>query len=123
MKILIDMNLSPQWVSLLATVGIEAAHWSSIGASNATDKSIMSWALNNEYVVFTHDLDFGAILASTNAGGPSVVQIRTQNTSPEAMGPTVISIYKQFEAEILSGALVIVDEFRHRVRMLPLRTD
>jgi predicted nuclease of predicted toxin-antitoxin system len=27
MKLLVDMNLSPRWVDLLADAGIEAAHW------------------------------------------------------------------------------------------------
>lgn len=27
MKLLVDMNLSPRWVNLLADAGIEAAHW------------------------------------------------------------------------------------------------
>jgi predicted nuclease of predicted toxin-antitoxin system len=27
----------------------------------------MNWALTNGYIVFTHDLDFGAILAATQA--------------------------------------------------------
>jgi predicted nuclease of predicted toxin-antitoxin system len=35
MKLLVDMNLSPRWVSLLADAGIEAAHWSMLGATNA----------------------------------------------------------------------------------------
>jgi len=28
MKLLVDMNLSPRWVGWLASVGVEAAHWS-----------------------------------------------------------------------------------------------
>lgn len=36
------------------------------------------------YVVFTHDLDFGDILAATNADDPSVIQVRTQNLHEES---------------------------------------
>lgn len=43
-KLLIDMNLSPEWVSLLEGHGYEAIHWSSIGAFNAPDTEIMQWA-------------------------------------------------------------------------------
>jgi predicted nuclease of predicted toxin-antitoxin system len=35
MKLLIDVNLSPRWVKLLADADIEAVHWSRIGAANA----------------------------------------------------------------------------------------
>jgi len=61
------MNLSPRWVSVLGNSSIEAAHWSSLGARNAPDSEIMAYAKANDYVVLTHDLDFGAILAVTHA--------------------------------------------------------
>jgi predicted nuclease of predicted toxin-antitoxin system len=35
MKILIDMNLSPAWESVLKEAGHTAIHWSTIGAPNA----------------------------------------------------------------------------------------
>jgi predicted nuclease of predicted toxin-antitoxin system len=44
MKLLVDMNLSPRWVSLLADAGIEAKHWSTLGAANAPDSGIMTFA-------------------------------------------------------------------------------
>jgi len=57
MKILIDMNLSPDWVQSFAEVGIESVHWSMIGDIRAADRVIMAYASSNEYTVFTHDLD------------------------------------------------------------------
>ena len=42
MKLLIDMNLSPRWVSMLVDAGMQAAHWSMIGAHNAADSEIMA---------------------------------------------------------------------------------
>ena len=42
MKLLVDMNLSPRWVSMLAGAGIEAAHWSTLGSKNAPDSEIMA---------------------------------------------------------------------------------
>jgi predicted nuclease of predicted toxin-antitoxin system len=59
MKILIDMNLSPDWVGAFSKRGIAAVHWSSIGDPRAEDQVLMDWARANTYVVFTHDLDFG----------------------------------------------------------------
>jgi hypothetical protein len=32
MKILIDMNLSPRWQKFLTEAGLQAAHWSELGA-------------------------------------------------------------------------------------------
>jgi len=33
MKLLIDMNLSPDWVQFLSGTGVESIHWSAIGAA------------------------------------------------------------------------------------------
>ena len=83
MKVLIDMNLSPRRVRFLNDCGFEAIHWYSFGKCNATDLQIMEFAKSNEYVVLTHDLDFSGILASTHGDKPSVVQIRSEDVSPD----------------------------------------
>jgi|GEM_PF-1783610 len=41
MKILIDMNLSPEWVPVLEAEGWTAKHWSHIGNPKAEDKEIL----------------------------------------------------------------------------------
>ena len=51
MKVLVDMNLSPRWVNLLADADIEAVHWATLGAGNAPDLEIMAFARSNDYVV------------------------------------------------------------------------
>ncbi len=45
MKILIDMNLTPQWEETFAQHGIKATHWSKIGPASAPDREIMAWAV------------------------------------------------------------------------------
>ena len=119
MKIVIDMNLSPQWVDVLMLEGYDCVHWSEIGSPNAPDREILLWARSNGYVVFTHDLDFGAILAATKADSPSVLQLRTQNISPKRIGESVVSAFKQFEELLNQGALVSIDQKRARARILP----
>jgi predicted nuclease of predicted toxin-antitoxin system len=119
-RLLIDMNLSPEWVAELARHGYHSIHWSAIGDPRAADVAIMAWARDNSYAVFTHDLDFGTLLALTHADGPSVLQVRGQNIFPSHMGSLVIAALRQYEAELLSGALVVVEEKKSRVRVLPL---
>jgi predicted nuclease of predicted toxin-antitoxin system len=120
MKLLVDMNLSPRWVNLLAAAGIEAEHWSEIGAANAPDSEIMAFARANGYVVLTHDLDFSAILAATQGDKPSVVQIRSEDLSPDVIGRPVIDALRQMTLELEEGALLTVDPKRTRLRVLPL---
>lgn len=74
MKLLLDMNLSPEWVSVLQRHGWQAVHWSTVGDPQASDRTIMDWAATHEYVVFTHDLDFASMLALSRVAGPSVLQ-------------------------------------------------
>jgi predicted nuclease of predicted toxin-antitoxin system len=122
MKILIDMNLSPDWVVVFDRYNIEAIHWSNIGDPRELDVVIMEWARNNGYVVFTHDLDFGSLLATTGAETPSVIQVRTQDVLPASIENIVVSALNQFASELDSGALVIVDQAQSRVRILPIRS-
>lgn len=123
MKILIDMNLSPDWCQALSQFGIESIHWSNVGEPTAPDKILMEWAKDNGYVVFTHDLDFGSILAATQANAPSVIQVRVQDTFPEVLIDTVVAVLEQFEPQLTAGALITIDKSKSRVRILPMGTD
>lgn len=120
MKLLVDMNLSPRWADELRRHGYVAAHWSAFGPPDAADTVIMAYARLNDFVVLTHDLDFGAILAATNWERPSVVQLRADDNSPEAIGTIVLTALRQTELDLAAGALVTVEPARMRVRILPL---
>jgi predicted nuclease of predicted toxin-antitoxin system len=121
MKLLVDMNLSPEWVTVLKQAGWEAIHWSKAGNLRAADSEIMAWAKQNGHIVFTHDLDFGSLLALTQAEGPSVIQVRTQDVTPVAIGKLVVNALRQFHSELEKGALIVLDEARARARVLPLK--
>ena len=120
MKVLIDMNLSPQWIEVFEHHGWQAVHWSTVGDPRATDRVIMEWARTHQYVVFTHDLDFGMLLALTHTDGPSVIQVRTQDVSPTHLEEVVVTAMQQYRALLEEGALITVDESTSRARILPL---
>ena len=40
-KVLVNMNLSPEWVSTLTDEGWEAVHWSAVGDPRAPDAEII----------------------------------------------------------------------------------
>jgi predicted nuclease of predicted toxin-antitoxin system len=123
LRLLVDMNLSPSWVEVLREAGFDAEHWYRIGAANARDSELFAWARENGYIIFTHDLDFGALLAATGAESPSVFQIRTDDVSPDALATRAINLLKRFSPQLLAGALVVVDEMRERIRILPLENS
>ncbi len=120
MRLLLDMNLAPRWCEYLAGAGYDARHWSTLGGRGAPDSEIMAYAREHGFVVITHDLDFGAILAATGGLKPSVVLIRADDTSPEAIGARVVAALLQMAAELDAGALVTVEPSRSRLRLLPL---
>jgi predicted nuclease of predicted toxin-antitoxin system len=119
-SILVDMNLSPDWIPVLTAAGHNAVHWSTAGAPTALDSDLMDWARTNDHVILTHDLDFGTLLAQTRASRPSVVTIRAQDPTPTAIGTQVLAAIQQYATELAAGALVMVDVNRSRVRVLPI---
>jgi len=47
MKLVIDMNLSPDWVEVFEQQGWQALHRSTVGEPRAADRVIMEWARTN----------------------------------------------------------------------------
>lgn len=120
MKILVDMNLSPTWVEYLGTHNVEAVHWSTVGDAKADDSVIMDYARENGMIVFTHDLDFGNVLAVTHALGPSVILVRTENPVPEFVGALLIKALVEHASSLARGALVTLEPSSLRARILPI---
>jgi len=123
MKLLVDMNLSPRWVQLLVNAGLQAKHWSEVGKPDASDSEILGYAASNGYVVLTHDLDFGAILAISHGKKPSVVQIRSGDISPESVAAQTVAALLHVQTELEEGALLTIEADRTRLRILPLRAE
>jgi hypothetical protein len=51
---------------------------------------------------------------------PSVVQIRAQDLSPAALGPTLLAVLRTHAGVLEAGAIVTLDLRTARVRTLPL---
>ena len=81
----------------------------------------MAYAMTNDFIVLTHDLDFSAILAATQGEKPSVVQIRADDVSPNVIGMQVVAALRQMESELEAGALLTIDPSRTRLNLLPLQ--
>ncbi len=122
-RILVDVCLSPVWIPFLISEGFSTVHWTEIGSPSAKDSEIMEYALANDMIVFTNDLDFSNLLAFSNAKGPSVIQIRSQNVLPRAIGAMVILAIKKIENVLKEGAIAVIDEKNLRIRYLPLKMD
>lgn len=121
MNLPVDVCLSRELVPLLGASGHVAAHWSAIGAGNAKDRVILQWAAENGHVIVSADLDFGDLLALSDAAFPSVILVRSSDHAPYKIAPLVLAAVERFTTQLQKGCLVSIDEDKARMRMLPLR--
>ena len=120
MKVLLDMNIPRKYSALLANKGIETIRWSDVGSPRATDKEIMAYALENNYVILTYDLDFSTLLAITHDLKPSVAQIRASIHRAEQAVDLVVFALHRYVDELEKGAILSIDLLKARLRLLPL---
>jgi predicted nuclease of predicted toxin-antitoxin system len=99
-RFLVDVSVSPACVDVFNGHGWFAVHRSTVGDPNAADRTVMAWARNNRYVVFTHDLDFGTVLALTRAVGPSVIRVRAHDVLLAYLERFVVSTLHAHEAPV-----------------------
>lgn len=119
-RLLLDMNLSPQWVEVLNSHDHECRHWSQIGNGDDPDDVLLGWAREHDAVLITADLDFGMLLARSGGQRPSVVQIRGKGTLPSDIADSLLGALMTSADHLAQGALITVEPERHRVRVLPL---
>lgn len=120
LRLVIDVNFSPDWAPTLTDAGFEAVHWAQIGDPSAPDREVMDWAAAEGYAVFSHDLDFSTMLALTHAGKPSLIQLRGPKVLPEQIAEILIASIRRFQVDLEAGALLLIEPGRSRVRVLPL---
>jgi len=120
MKVLLDMNIPLKYAALLAKRGIEALRWSDIGAPDAKDAELMTYARANGCIVLTCDLDFSTILSVTHELKPSVVQIRASAPQAERAVDLVAAALLSYSADLEKGAILSIDLKKARLRLLPL---
>jgi len=120
MKFLVDVNLSNKWISFLRGSGHESIYWTEVGGAADSDEVLMKWARENEAILPTCDLDFGAMLAASGAEKPSVVQLRPGRHRPELLMGRLQIALNAYQRHLESGVLLTIDLSNSRVHKLPL---
>jgi predicted nuclease of predicted toxin-antitoxin system len=121
MRFLLDENIPPSLALLLKIAGHEARHVVEIGYTNTPDFKISAFAAQSGEIILTHDTDFGTILALSGDSKPSVILFRLQATNNLTYINLLEKHLSEFEENLLEGALVVIDEEKIRVRMLPIK--
>ena len=120
MRFLADMGVSRQVVDWLHTKGHEAVHLHDEGLQRLPNGEIFQKAGREERIVLTFDLDFGEILAASGGQIVSVVLFRLRNTRTSFVIQRLDDVLTQSTADLSQGAVIIVEDGRHRVRSLPI---
>lgn len=122
MKFLLDENLSPRIAEILAEVGHDAIHVRDIALRSSPDEQVLEAAREAGRVIISADTDFGDLLAASNAAGPSVLLLRRQGQRRAQEIAALIVVNLDAVADDLeSGAVVVADDDRMRIRSLPFR--
>ncbi|GBD08149.1 hypothetical protein HRbin22_00382 [Candidatus Thermoflexus japonica] len=122
MRFLADMGISPRTVAFLRELGYEAVHLHEEGLDRLEDAAILAKAREEGFILLTHDLDFGELIAVSGARLPSVIVFRLRNMRPENVNRYLQHIVEEHAKVLASGAIISVTEGRVRIRALPLRT-
>lgn len=114
------MGVSTRVVRWLIENRHDATHLRDEGLQRLPNGEIFRKAANEHRTILTFDLDFGEIAALTQGKAPSVVVFRLRNTrAPHVISRLEAALAASSDA-LQAGAVVTVEDARHRVRLLPV---
>jgi predicted nuclease of predicted toxin-antitoxin system len=120
-KFLADLGVSITTVRVLREDGHEVIHLREKRLGRLSDAAILEKARKERCVVLTFDLDFGDLLATTIQPLPSVIIFRLRNQTPAWVTPRLMETISSCKEELATGAVVIVEDTRYRLRQLPIK--
>ena len=120
MRFLADAGVSPKTVEFLQQLGHEAIHVRVLGLQRASDSELVDHARTDSSVVITFDLDFGDVLALGVLDKPSVILFRLADERADSVNQRLSAVLAERLADLESGALILVEDTRYRVRRLPI---
>ncbi|RMG73580.1 MAG: hypothetical protein D6710_03190 [Nitrospirae bacterium] len=120
MRFLADMGVAMRIVQWLREDGHDVVHLREENLHRMPNGEIFKKALKEERVIITFDLDFGEIIALSGGKKVSVILFRLNNTRTPHVIDRLRKVLKESGEDLKKGAVVVVEETRHRVRRLPI---
>ena len=120
MRFLADMCVDVRIVRWLREQEHDATHLRDEGLHRMPNGEIFKKAINEGRVVITFDLDFAEIAALTEGKKASVILFRLRNTRTPHVIERLSTVLEDSSEALEKGAVVVVEESRHRVRFLPV---
>ncbi len=121
LRLLANMNISPETVNTLKEKGIDIARVSEILPVTSSDREILDLARRENRIVVTQDLDFSSLLALGGFNRPSLITLRMTVSDPEAVTRKLLDLLPELQDMLAKGCAVSVDDLSYRVRWLPIR--
>ena len=121
LRLLANMNISPETVKALSEKGIDIVRVSQILPPTCLDREILELARQENRILVTQDLDFSALLALGGFDRPSLITLRMSVSDPEAVTRKLIDLLPELQDRLAKGCAVSVDDSSYRVRWLPIR--
>lgn len=121
MRFLADAGISPRTVDSLRRSGHDAIHVREIGMQRAADRVLVEKAQADDRILLTFDLDFGGILALGVFDRPSVVIFRLTDERADSVNRRLEGVLSEQAEALASGALILVEDARYRIRRLPIQ--
>ena len=119
MRFLADMGVDIRVAEWLRNNGHDAKHLREEGLHRMPNGEIFTKAIRENRIIITFDLDFGEIVALSKGKKTSVILFRLHNTRTSHLIRRLSTVLKDTDKALEEGAVVVVEESRHRVRCLP----
>ena len=121
LRLLANMNISPETVNALRKKGIDVVRVSQILPVTSSDAEILDLVRRENRSVVTQDLDFSALLALGGFDSPSLITIRMTASDPETITQKLLELLPAIQDMLAKGCAVSVDDHSFRIRWLPIR--
>jgi predicted nuclease of predicted toxin-antitoxin system len=121
LRLLANMNISPETVKALSEKGIDIVRVSQILPVTSSDREILDLARRENRILVTQDLDFSSLLALGGFDRPSLITLRMSVSDPEVVTRKLLDLLPELQDRLVKGCAVSVDDFSYRVRWLPIR--
>ena len=120
MRFLADMCVDIRVVGWLREQGHDAVHLRDEGLHRMPNGEIFEKGRRENRIILTFDLDFAEIAALAGEEKTSLIVFRLKNTRTPNVMKHIAKVLQDSADHLEKGAVVVVEEFRHRVRYLPI---
>lgn len=120
MRFLADMGVSQRVVTWLHEQGHDAIYLRDEGLQRLVNGDIFTKAFRESRIILTWGLDFTEIVALSKTSTVSAVVFCLMNTRTDHVIARLARVLAVSAQDLQEGAIIAVEEGRHRVRLLPL---